>query len=245
MRRIWFQEQIAQTPEPSDFAQGRTQLGVSALTYSEAMSTKAWAVLDLKLVEISVAGGTRVFYPVSSEGQGLATALGAEAKHAMVEIARYRVSPNGVYGRLGASYLSFLPGGAPLWRFSLSTGVRPSPEIPYELRLSAAALLSFSQGKQDYFVFTGEASRVFQLGGKWLLQLGGLFTWGHLLRAVNDSVEREFILFSLGPQAGLKTPIGKLAFGVPMRVWIDKTVSGGYLSQFSTPSFSLSWQTLF
>ncbi len=242
MRRTWYFEQLAQVPEPSAIEQTRHQFGAVGLTYGDAIAAKGYALVDLKLFEVGVAGASRFFGQLGPEGIALASTLAPEYRNVALEIARYRVNPNGIHGRLSLAVLPFFPNGVSYWKFGLSTGLLPTADVPYEFRLNLAFLLSFNKSN-DFSVVTAETWRNFYLGGQRVLQVGGFFTWGQAVRVADATVVHEYILFSLGPSLVFKSSLGRISAGVPIRVWIDKTGSGSFLSDFATPAFTLGWQT--
>jgi hypothetical protein len=244
IRRTWFHEQLAAPPEPSAFEQPRHQVGVAGVNYGDAVSTKVWALADLKFFEVQVMGGNRFFGQTSADGTALASALAPEYRNVGIEIGRYRINPHGVHGRISVAVMPFYPDGVSYWKFGLSTGMLATPDVPYEFRLSLAFLLSFNHSN-DFGVVTAETWRNWYLGGKRVLQIGGFFTFGQAVRVADATVVHEYMLLSLGPSVVFKSSLGRLSAGIPLRVWVDKTGSGSFLSDFATPALSVGWQTFF
>ena len=232
---------LAQGPAPSTAEQRRHQLGLQGVTYGQALAAKAYAQVDLKIFEVTFTGAQRFFETGSTEGAALASALGGEERNYGVEIARYRLNASGTHGRLSAGIYAFSPTGTRCWKLSLATGVLASAEVPYEFRLGATAFFSFDR-LNDYSVVSADVWRQLSLGARTHLQLGGFFTWGQALRVPDTTVLHEFLVFTLGPCVALQTGMGRFSASVPVRVWVDRTAIGGYLSDFASPSILVGWQ---
>lgn len=238
LRRNWYFEQLAQSPEPSANGKRRHQLSFHTVSYPDAFSVKIAATVDLSLFEIVTSVSQRLFLSTTTAGASLREGLASEHRNLGVEIARFRSNPRGAYGRLAIGALPFLPNAPTYWKFSLSTGRLATAEIPWELRLGGTLFLSNNK-TNDFSIVTGSVARHFDLGGKRELRVGGFATWG---QAIKTTVQGESTLLSLGPSLAFDSSGGLLSFSVPVRVWLDINPNGGFLSDFSTPAFSFGWQ---
>jgi hypothetical protein len=211
------------------------------VSYPEAFSARFGATLDLGAVEVTAHFSQRVFLSATSSGTDLRDALSNEHRNWGMELARYRANPQGGYGRLALGVLPFSPHDTLYWKISLSTGLLPSPEVPWELRLNSAIFISNNR-RYDFAIISGEVGRHFVLNAGQKIQVGGSCTWGQVLRSV---VPGENTLLSLSPVVALHSQSGKWALSMPVRIWLDYNPAGGFLSDFATPAFTFSWQRFF
>ncbi len=186
----------------------------------------------------------RIFLGTSPDDVALKAALATQQTSFGAELARFYASPQGVYGRLGIGLFSFVPGGTPYWRISLTLGILPKPELPWDVRLYLTVFASFDR-RNDSSLLALESNRFHALTSTTRLIVGGFFTWGQVMRA---AVTGEEMLLQFGPAIGIDGGFGRVTLKFPMRIWIDRVPLGtstGYLSDFDTPAFHASWRYAF
>jgi hypothetical protein len=241
VRRTWFIEQISRSYEPTAPDASRHQLGLGTVSYGEAFSFSAMALADFGAFEIAATGTQRSFGTSTPDALDLKNTLLSEVQSVGGEIARYRVNPKGLYGRLGLGVMTFLPSALSYWKIAISTGVLSSASLPWEFRLSLNIWLSFNR-VNDYLLLGAETFRTFQLGGRNALDVGGFFTYSQLSKAQTAG---ERLLLALGPTIAHRSRLGRFSVSVPMRVWLDSGASGAFISDFSTPALNAHWQLVF
>lgn len=222
----------------------RHQLAAHTVSYGETFGGRVSALVDLKYLEASVLAGQRFFFGASPDVTTLQAALATETQNLGFELARFRANARGGFGRLSLGLIPFYPGGTSYWKMGFATGLLRSNEIPWNFQLAVSVFLSFNR-ELDYMVLNADTYRSFTLGGPHLLQIGGFFTWGQMIRGPSLG---EHILFSLGPELSYRNSLGKLSVTVPIRIWLDRAVvdgKNGYLSDFATPAFSVGWRSVF
>ncbi len=238
LRRNWYFEQLAQPPEPTHQSIARHHVSAQLVSYPDALSLRFSGLIDLDFVEVLGSFSQRLFLSSGPTGLALQNGLAGEVKNFTFEVARFRANAQGAYGRLGIGLVPFLPQSTTYGKFTLSTGRLPSAEVPWELRLAGTLFLSFNKSN-DFTIVSAEVLRHFTLGTQSTIRLGGFATWG---QAIRTTVRGENTLLSLGPNIAYKSILGLITFALPLRIWLDINPSGGFLSDFSTPAFSLGWQ---
>jgi len=242
-RRAWFFEQLGVPPAPTYSEDHRHQVGLATASYADALTSQLAAVADLRLVELRVRVGQRMFLQLGPAGVTLGQNLAGDSRHFGLEIARYRANPSGLYGRIAFGVVPFQPQGTAFWQMGFSSGVLPTAAMPWDLRLSVNVFLSFDRSV-DYLIGSIQTSRRY-LAGTAELSVGGFVGWNQSVRATTVG---EHIMLSLGPKVAIKGPgWGQFSLGMPLRIWIDHALTAGqfgFLTDFSTPALSAEW-TLF
>ncbi len=241
IRRLWYLEHLALPFEAQPSGKSRHQLGLDAMLYPDAASTRAKALVDLDFIDIGFVASQRLFFSSTSEGVALKSGLAGESRAVGMEIGRYRVNSSGLHGRISAAILSFSPNAPSFWKLTLATGALPSAQLPWDFRLAFSFFLSFDH-RNDFTVLRAETARHYVLGSGFL-DVGGFLSWGQALRSA--PTEGESMQISLGPTATYTSAIGKLSLSIPLRVWIDRALVGAtlaYRSDFGNPSIALGWQ---
>jgi hypothetical protein len=245
-------EQLGLPPLTTLPGQSRTQVSLKEENYMDSITAQASGIIDASIFEIGLKASQRLYLSYTDEGNLLQSALAPYEQTASVEIARSFTSVKLHHARLGIEAIQFFPQNEFWLKIGLDTGIKNTPESPWDFALHLAYFTSVPR-IGDFLQAFGETARVYKTDWGYL-RCGGFIYWTYNDHDDSSAGIYEHMLFSFGPSAEWQTTSsGVFRVSVPLRLWIDREVTVrsdqsvvvGFPSEVAAPDLMLSWSYLF